>query len=231
MRLTQPANVRLVNDSATSSSLAFSGERGERFQVSVLADDLIRVQMFPNGKARFQRTWMVVGKDGDVPREGRWRDDLTPFLLPRFERSVQEHSIHLRTLQLRLEISPGNFAINWFDAHGNSIASDLAGRAYVYDRAGTSVWHYLEHHTGEHYFGFGERSGELDKVGRRLRMLDLDAFVWQTAQNINVQWGMRESVLRRRIGAECARWGVGRAVREARGGSAGPRVVGGGHVA
>jgi len=176
MRMTQPANVRLVNSSITSSSLAFAGERGERFQLSVLADDLIRVQMFPNGWSRFQRTWMVVGKDGDVPCEGRLRDDLSPFPLPAFQCTDQDGSLHLRTRQLRLEISLGNFAINWFDACGTFIASDLGGRAYLYDRAGAGVWHYLEHHSGEHYFGFGERSGELDKAGRRMRMLSLDAF-------------------------------------------------------
>jgi alpha-glucosidase len=176
MRMTQPTNVRLMDSSLTSSTLAFAGERGERFQVSVLADDLIRVQMFPNGRSRFQRTWMVVGKEGDVPCEGRSRDDLSPFPLPAFQCTSQDGSLRLRTRQLRLEISLGNFAIHWFDASGNSIASDLPGRAYVYDRAGASVWHYLEHRAGEHYFGFGERSGELDKAGRRMRMLNLDAF-------------------------------------------------------
>jgi alpha-glucosidase len=176
MRMTQPANVRLADSSLPSSTLAFAGERGERFQVSVLSDDLIRVQMFPDGRPRFPRTWTVVGQEGDVPYEGRLRDDLSPFPLPPFECTAQDGLILLRTRQLRLDISLGDFAINWFDAGGNSIASDLSGRAYVYDRAGAAVWHYLEHHSGEHYFGFGERSGELDKAGRRMRMLNLDSF-------------------------------------------------------
>jgi alpha-glucosidase len=176
MRMTQPANVRLLDSSLTSSTLAFAGERGERLQVSVLGDDLIRVQMFPDGGPRFPRTWLVVGPEGDVPCEGRLRDDLSPFPLPAFEHTAQDGSIQVRTRQLRLEISLGSFAINWFDASSTSIAADLAGRAYVYDRAGASVWHYLEHRAGEHYFGFGERSGELDKAGRRMRMLNLDSF-------------------------------------------------------
>ncbi len=174
MRLINPTHFTLSDPNA--HPLVLTGQRDERFQVSVLADDLIRVQMFPNGQSRFQRTWMVVGKDGDVPCAGRSRDDLTPFLRPAFQCTTQDGSIHVQTQQLRLEISLDNFAINWFDAGGNPIAADLPGRAYVYDRAGRSVWHYLEHRAGEHYFGFGERSGELDKVGRRMRMLNLDAF-------------------------------------------------------
>lgn len=176
MRMTKPANVRLLDNLPTSPTLAFAGERGERLQVSVLDDSLIRVQMLPDGRPRFSRTWMVVGQDGDVPYEGRSRDDLSPFPLPPFACTAQDGSIQIQTRQLRLEISLGNFAIRWFDVRGNSIASDLAGRAYVYDQSSASVWHYLEHRPGEHYFGFGERSGELDKAGRRMRMLDLDAF-------------------------------------------------------
>jgi alpha-glucosidase len=176
MRMTQPDNVRLVHSSISSSTLAFEGKCGERFQVSVLDDDLIRVQMFPNGQSRFHKTWTVVGQEGDVPYEGRLRDDLSPFPLPPFDCTAQEGFILLQTRLLQLEITSGNFAINWFTAEGSSIAADLPGRAYSYDRTSASVWHHLEHRPGEHYFGFGERSGELDKAGRRMRMLNLDAF-------------------------------------------------------
>lgn len=56
MRLAQPNHVTLADPAA--HPLVFTGARGERFQVSVLADDLIRVQMFPDGAPRFHRTWM-----------------------------------------------------------------------------------------------------------------------------------------------------------------------------
>ncbi len=174
MRLINPTQFTLSDPNA--HPLVLTGTRGERFQISVLENNLIRIQLFPDGKPRLDRTWTIVGRDGCMPREGRARDDLSPFPLPAFQCTAQDGSIHVQTQQLRLEISLGNFAINWFDTAGHSIAADLAGRAYVYDRAGTGVWHYLEHRPGEHYFGFGERGGELDKVGRRMRMLDLDAF-------------------------------------------------------
>jgi alpha-glucosidase len=186
MRMTQPTNVRLVNSSTSSSTLVFEGECGERFQVSVLDDDLIRVQMFPNGQSRFHKTWTVVGQEGDVPYEGRLRDDLSPFPLPPFECAVRDSFIQLQTRLLRLEITTGNFTINWFTAEGSSIAADLTGRAYSYDRTSASIWHYLEHRLGEHYFGFGERSGELDKAGRRMRMLNLDAFDYDAENDRSV---------------------------------------------
>ena len=36
-----------------------------------MEDALIRVQFWPDGQPRLDRTWLVAGPDGDVPREGR----------------------------------------------------------------------------------------------------------------------------------------------------------------
>ena len=173
MRLATVTQVALTDPAA--HPLVFTGGRGERLQVSILADDLVRVEHFPDGKPRMNRTWMVVGKDGDVPREGRRRDDLSPFPLPRFEIARVDDTLRVRTQQLHVEINLGDFAINWADLHGEPFASDLSGRAYVYDRAGKAIWHYMEHRRDEHYYGFGERAGELDKSGKRMRMLNLDS--------------------------------------------------------
>jgi alpha-glucosidase len=173
MRITQPRHVSLVDP--TAHPLVFTGQRGERFQISVLEDDLVRVQHWPDGQPRLDRTWMIVGPDGDVPREGRRRDDLSPFSQPGFDLDVDETTVYLRTRQLRLEISLGNVSLRWADAGGRPIAADLEGRAYAYDRSCRAVYHYLERRRDEHYFGFGERAGPLDKARWRMRMFNLDA--------------------------------------------------------
>ncbi len=118
---------------------------------------------------------MVLGKNGDMPREGRRRDDLSPFPCPSFNLETGTTALHLDTGQLKLEINLGDFWINWSDARGNGFASDLPRRAYAYDAGGRFVFHYLEHRPGEHYYGFGERAGELDKSGMRMEMRNLDA--------------------------------------------------------
>jgi len=173
MRITQPSQVSLVDP--TAHPLLFTGQRGERFKISVLEDDLIRVQHFPDGQPRLDRTWMVVGADGDVPREGRRRDDLSPFSLPDFDLDVGETVAHLRTGQLYLEITLGDFRLRWADAASRHFAADLRGRAYPYDRSSKAIYHYMERRPNEHYYGFGERAGPLDKAGMRMRMLNLDA--------------------------------------------------------
>ena len=173
MRMTQISRVAWNN--AAAHPLVFTGERGERLQVSVLDHDLIRVEHFPDGKPRLNRTWSVLGKDGDVPREGRRRDDLSPFALPSFQTESAENTLRLRTHALQVEIALDNFALSWSDANGRAFASDLPGRAYTYDRAGKSLSHYMKHRTDELYYGFGERTGDLNKSKRRMRMLNLDA--------------------------------------------------------
>jgi alpha-glucosidase len=171
--ITSPTLVSPVDPAA--HPLVFVGQRGERFAISVLDDDLIRVQHFPQGQPRLERTWMVVGREGDAPREGRRRDDLSPFALPGFALDARASALSLHTRQLRLEIHLGDLWLSWADAQGRSFAADSYSRAYPYDRAGRAVFHYMERRLGEHYYGFGERAGPLDKAGLRMRMVNLDA--------------------------------------------------------
>ena len=121
MRITHPGHVSLVDPGA--HPLVFTGQGGERFQISVLEDDLIRVQHLPDGQPRLDRTWMVVGTNGDVPREGLCRDDLSPFSLPGFYLDAGKTVAHLRTRQLHLEIALGDFRLRWADATGRWFAA------------------------------------------------------------------------------------------------------------
>jgi alpha-glucosidase len=155
--------------------LVFTGAGGEQLRVSVLENWLVRVQMLPDGSPRLDRTWTVVDRDGDTPREGRPRDDLTPFSLPDFSSRRDAKAVELRTTDLRVQIEVEDPRLSWYDAQGNRFAADLAGRAYPYDRGRKTVSHYMERRSEEHYYGFGERSGPLDKRGIRMRMFDIDA--------------------------------------------------------
>lgn len=173
MRIHTPQDFTL--QSTDENTLHFSGGRGERLRLDVLDHDLIRVQHCPDGTPRLNRTWLVSGDGGDTPREGRSRDDLSPFPCPAFTSETNDENITLTTDKLKLRIHTGDFHITWADADGRDFAADLPRRAYNYDLADGSVYHYLRRREDEHYFGFGERAGKLDKYGRRLRMLNMDA--------------------------------------------------------
>jgi alpha-glucosidase len=179
MRITRPTDIYPSTDAPTTP-MVFNGSRGERIQISVLEEDIIRVEHWPDGKPRLNRTWTVVSKDGDVPREGRRRDDLSPFSLPKYtltpapSPSGRGEQI-LQTKQLHLKVALGDFRIEWVTAGGKAFAADLRGRAYEYDRDGKAIFHYMERRVGEHYYGFDETSGALDKYGARIRLNAMDA--------------------------------------------------------
>ncbi|MBL8160396.1 MAG: glycoside hydrolase family 31 protein [Anaerolineae bacterium] len=143
--------------------------------ITALEPDVVRVQHLPDGDARLNRTWVVVGKDGDTPVEGRLRDDLTPFSTPDCQTSSSDSYWRAETRQLSITLDLADGHLEWHTADGIPIAADLKRRAYTYDRAGRSVYHYLQRRSDEHYFGFGERSGPLDKQGLRLEMRNIDA--------------------------------------------------------
>ncbi len=173
MRIVQPTHLSPLP--STSPTLVFRAERGERFLVDVLEEDLVRVRHYPEGAPRLDRTWMVVGPDGDVPVEGRSRDDMAHFSRPDFGLETAGSSVDVRTQKLHLAISLDDFRIRWHDDRERCFAADLAGRAYSYDRSSRAVYHYMEHRLEDHYYGFGERCGPLDKAGMRFRMVNLDA--------------------------------------------------------
>ena len=175
MRLTNLNLLQSVQPTHNTPSLKFAGARGEAFQITVLDHDIIHVHMRPEGEARLDRTWLVVGKDGDVPLEGRSRDDLSPFPLPSYKLDQQDNQWHITTDKLHLHLDLRDGRIQWHDHNGQRFAGDLQHRAYAYDRAGHAVFHTMERREGEHYFGFGERAGLLDKRGMRLEMRNLDA--------------------------------------------------------
>lgn len=179
MRITYPTNVTLLDHDAHVLQLV--GAAGDRFRISVLEHDLIRVQHLPDGEPRLDRTWMVVGFDRqvgidqvDVPREGRQRDDYSVFSLPEYKSEISARQLEIQTELLRLEIDLESFIIRWFDDQNRLLAADRNTQAYPYDREAKTVYHYMARQANEHYYGFGERSGPLDKAGRRMRMLNLD---------------------------------------------------------
>ncbi|KAB2905153.1 MAG: glycoside hydrolase family 31 protein [Anaerolineae bacterium] len=178
MRITIPAHYRL---SQTTPFVQLTGQNQENFVIQALEHDLIRVQHWPDGTPRLDRTWMVAGKEGDVPREGRQREDLSPFSLPEYQLRSEENSLELATKSLRLVATLENMALSWQTADGREFAADLLTRSYPYDKAGRAVFHYMQQRVDEYYYGFGERSGALVKNGRRMRMVNVDAMAYNAA--------------------------------------------------
>lgn len=146
--------------------------------VHVLDTALVRVSLLKDGTHRLDRTW-AIAPEGDAPWEGRSRDDLSGFSCPEFSLDQQENRLQLWTDTLRLTVETP-LALVWEcretpDAAWQEIARDRPQDAYMLGRRDHRKFHFMRRFEGERYFGLGEKSGSLERSGRRYEMRNLDA--------------------------------------------------------
>lgn len=148
-------------------------------RVMVLENDLIRVLMSNGEKLEIDNTWLVAPGMDDVPFEGRSRFDLSPFSLPEYQLLHEGDTVTVETEMIKLRVALDGFKATWFfkgsDGKTTQIAADRKTQAYNLDGSlGKGIYHYLERNHDEQYFGLGEKSGDMDRHGKRYRMLSVD---------------------------------------------------------
>lgn len=162
----------------TETGVRLLVEDRHHFTISVLENDLIRISLLKDGKYRLDRTW-AIAPAGDVPFEGRNRDDTTGFSCPQFHLEEREDGIAIETGTLRLKIGRP-LALTWearFKATDpwSEVARDRPLNAYMLGRKDHRNQHHLLRFADETFYGLGEKSGALDRSGRRFEMRNLDA--------------------------------------------------------
>ncbi|OON85243.1 alpha-glucosidase [Oribacterium sp. C9] len=87
----------------------------------------------------------------------------------------KEKELVFKTETLELHLLKKPFSFRLYTRDGKLIYSDLAERAFEKDQLGR-LYHYNKmDRDKDHFYGFGEKTGYLDKKGRRLRMSPKDA--------------------------------------------------------
>ncbi len=176
-------NARVV---ATGDSHVCLHAGSATIEVTVLAPDLFRVGIFPDGRAVNYASEAVVAQDWDVGsvRIEEGEGQLTM--------SIAEASAHIALDALRLSFSDKDgrvFAaddpvmrMGWFpESPAGNV--DLVNPAAI---LGTPVRVYKQHLPGEHYFGCGERTGDLDKTGSHQLFWNIDPPRGHTALQNNL---------------------------------------------
>lgn len=127
--------------------------------ITVLAPNLIRVQLAPTGAFAPRRSWAVTREDH------KWEPVST---------HVQEEAdtIVLKTDAMLVRIQRNPCRIQCFDHQGNPFAHD-AEMGMGWSASGVSAWKQIE--SDEHFYGFGERTGLLDKLAERKTNWTVDA--------------------------------------------------------
>ncbi len=146
--------------------------------VFILEDDIVRVMVLPDGAIHQPVTWAIAPGFDDVPVEGRDRFDLSGFTCPDFTLDEQPGRIAIQTSQVRLTVDLLGFFCHWevcVNCQWLEAARDRPTQAYNFGWWDDKAYHYLARDRTEMYFGLGERSGDIDRAGRRFRMCNIDA--------------------------------------------------------
>jgi alpha-glucosidase len=201
MRLLDPAPLTFDRDNSDllsqNARLQFVGAHGEFFRIIVASNGETRVTMYPDGKPRLDRTWAYKSSYPVIAPKGLSREKhpkvyanyytippyhigITPddFYITHFVPSDDLDDLdygYLVTECWKLHVNLKTAALTWYDMQGRVFAADAPMGAYIYDADGRSVSHYMLHRPHEHYYGFGEVAGPLDKAGMRIRMSPRDA--------------------------------------------------------
>jgi len=159
----------------TADGVRFDLSSGWECRVYVLADDLVRVLFTGPDGLREPRTWMVAPHGVDVPWEGRDRLDVDAFARPNFALAAGEREVVMLTSSLRVVVRLSPFGLQWAQPGGAAFAIDRPTQAYQWSARSGVLRHYMARERSDRYFGLGDKTGPLDKHGRRLRTLALDA--------------------------------------------------------
>lgn len=158
--------------------VSLSSQEGYGVELFVLEPEIVRVLHIPPHGLAGPRSWAIAAGADDAPDEGRDRLDDSGFSKPDYQLEEREGVVVVTTSRLRVTIRLAGLEFQWEMAGPSGwtrFARDRATQAYNFGWWGKGVAHYLASDPAERYFGLGEKSGALDRAGRRLRMKNTDA--------------------------------------------------------
>ncbi|MBD2448251.1 glycoside hydrolase family 31 protein [Nostoc sp. FACHB-152] len=154
-----------------------------RLTISILAENLIRVRFSPNGEFMPRRPWAVTVDDAE------WK----PVV---FEMQETDTNVEITTNEIRICIQKQNCHLSCFDKANRPFAQD-ADMGIGWRLGAVAGWKQIA--ADEHFYGFGERTGFLDKLSQvktnwTVDALDYDALTDEMYQAIPFFMALRPDV-------------------------------------
>ena len=148
-----------------------------RLRIHAMSDTLMRIVVEPQEGLPSRRTWMVAPQ-GDVPWEGRLRDDGKGFS-PAATDVVAGDGISVLTaghFRVTLHHAPFRLVVEQKIADvWQPWISDRVTGGFALTENGQRIRHFQQRDAIDRHFGLGDKTGPLDRTGRRFRVLQLDA--------------------------------------------------------
>ena len=165
------SSLRLIGGTATAQL-----NKDFKLVVDALEPWLCRVAIVPRDGFRVPVTWMIA-PDGDVPWQGRPRLATDGFGGDHFSMSADKQSV--QTDSFRLTMQSDSLALSIDQRTGQAdwqnILTDRPMAAYRYLPRRDQMHHAQTLIENGCHLGLGDKSGSLDRSGRRFRCLQTDA--------------------------------------------------------
>ncbi|HTR82537.1 MAG TPA: glycoside hydrolase family 31 protein [Bacteroidota bacterium] len=119
-----------------------------QLQVSPLANDLVRIRVTPTSGSQDLGSWAVAKERWDLPKHG-------------FSDDGRNVTIDLKDFKIRISKSP--VRVTFLTPEGDIINQDDSSKGMGWDGSEVRVWKTMPEN--ELYYGFGEKTGMLDRRG------------------------------------------------------------------
>ncbi len=176
---------QIVSAKASDHQASFELEDGHTLRVALLSAARVRVSLTPQTGFPVDRSWMVA-PGGDVPWDGRSRHGDAGFANPAatLAKSEAGYALTAGNLRVRVTAAPVRLAFDRRRADGTweTVIEDRESGAYLRCDEGRRLRHYQTRVGSERYFGLGDKTGPIDRAGRRFRILQLDALGYDAEQ-------------------------------------------------
>ena len=162
----------------TKTGFTLNLEENWSFHAQVLEPWLIRVALEPPQGFEPQRSWMV-NPGESFPWQGRKRQDLSVFSCPEFQRTERNGVLELISENARMRLISDPLRVELDLRNGNepwvNVLRDRRSGAWGFNHSKDTTYHFQDRQERDQHFGLGDKSGPLDRSGRRFRMRQMDA--------------------------------------------------------
>ena len=141
-----------------------------------MTDDIIRIRVhFDKGTPMEEESYTLVTTAWEDRMDTLLKDERTRITALDVPCTEDDKTLTFETAHLTLKLFKKPFHFELFDKSGKLIYQDLRERAFEKDQIGRLSHFSKVDREYDHFYGFGEKTGHLDKKGRRLRMSPKDA--------------------------------------------------------
>lgn len=157
----------------TENGYLIKGREGD-IKLIFMTDDIIRIRVSFD-RAFKEASYALVTTAWEDRLDQVLKDERRRINAKDVPYAEDENSLTFRTSTLTLVMQKSPVSFQLYNQDGSLIYSDLKERAFDLDQIGRITHYSAIDYDYDHFYGFGEKTGHIDKKGRRMRNSPKDA--------------------------------------------------------